>query len=62
MGGACSMNGEMRNPYKISVGKPEGKKPLGRNRPRCESNIRIYLREIGWEVVDWMHLTQDRGQ
>jgi hypothetical protein len=44
--------GEMRNAYNISVGKPEGKTPLGRHRRRWEDNIRIDLREIGWEGVD----------
>jgi hypothetical protein len=44
------------------VGEPEWKKPLGRPRRRWEDDIRMDLREIGWEVVDWKHLTQDRGQ
>jgi len=43
--------GEMRNAYKIFVGKPEGKRPLGRPRRRWEDNIRLDLREIGREVV-----------
>jgi hypothetical protein len=43
------------------VGKSEGKRPLGRPRHRWE-DIRMNLREIGWEGVDWMHLTQDRDQ
>jgi hypothetical protein len=46
----------MRNAYKILVGKPEGKKALGRPRRRWEDNIRMDLRGIGWEGVDWMHL------
>jgi hypothetical protein len=44
------------------VGKPEMKRPLGRPMCRWEDNIRMNLREIGWEDVDWMHLTQDRDQ
>jgi hypothetical protein len=52
--------GEMRNACKTLVGKPEDKSPLGRPRHRWKGNIRIDLREIGWEVVDWMHLVQDR--
>jgi hypothetical protein len=44
------------------VGTPEGKRPLGRPRCRWENNIRTDLRELGWEVVDWMHLYQDRHQ
>jgi hypothetical protein len=46
----------------ILVGKPEGKRPLGRPRSRWEDNIRIDLREMGWEGVDWMNVTQDRDQ
>jgi hypothetical protein len=45
----------MRNAYKISVGKPEGKRPLGRPRHRWKDNIRMHLREIGWEVVGLIH-------
>jgi hypothetical protein len=52
--------GEMRNAYKILVGKPEGKRPLGRLRRRWEDNIGIDLREVGWEGVDWICLAQDR--
>jgi hypothetical protein len=44
------------------VGVPEGKKPLGRPRYRWEDNIRMGLREIRWECVNWIHLTQDRDQ
>jgi hypothetical protein len=44
------------------VGKPEGKRLLGTLGRRWEDNIRMGLREIGWEVVDWMHLDQDRDQ
>jgi hypothetical protein len=54
--------GEMRNRYKILVGKPEGKRPLGRRRHRWEDNIRMDLRELGWHSVEWMHLAQDRDQ
>jgi hypothetical protein len=48
IGGACSMNGEKRSACKILVGKPEGRRPLGR--PRCAwgYNIKMDLREIGW--------------
>jgi hypothetical protein len=54
--------GEMRNAYSILVRKPEGKRPLGRPRRRWANNIRIYLREISWEIVDWIHMVQDRTQ
>jgi hypothetical protein len=53
--------GEIRNPYKTLVGKPEGKIPLGRSRQRWE-NVRMDLTDSRWEVVDWIHLVQDRGQ
>jgi hypothetical protein len=45
--------------YRVLVGKPEGRKPLGRPRPRWEDNIRMYLREVGCGCVDWMELAQD---
>jgi hypothetical protein len=54
--------GEMRDAYEILVGKPEGKRPLRRPTCRWEDNIRMDLREIGWEGVDWIHLTQDRDK
>jgi hypothetical protein len=54
--------GEMRNVYKILVAKSEGKRPLGRTKRGWEDNIRMHIREIGWEGVDWMHLAQDRYQ
>jgi hypothetical protein len=54
--------GEKRNAYRILVGKPEGKRPLGRPRRRWVDNIKIDLREIGWDGVDWIHLVQDRDQ
>jgi hypothetical protein len=51
---------QMRNAHKILVRKPEGKKLLGRSKCRWEDNIRMVLREIGCEDVDWIHLSQDR--
>jgi hypothetical protein len=54
--------GENRNVYKVLVGKPEGKRPLGRPRRRWDDGIRMYLREIGWGSVEWIHLAQDRGR
>jgi hypothetical protein len=41
-------------------GKPEGKRPLGRPRRRWVDNIKVDLREIGWDVVDWIDMAQDR--
>jgi len=54
--------GEMRNSYKILVGKPEGKRSLGRPRCRCGNNAKINLKETGCEVVDWIHVVQCRVQ
>jgi hypothetical protein len=48
--------GEMKNVYKILVGKPEKKRSLGRPRCRQEDNMRTDLRETMWEGVDWMYL------
>jgi hypothetical protein len=53
---------KMRNAYKVSVGKLERKGPLERPRRRWEDNIRMYLKEIGWEGVDWIQLAQNRVQ
>jgi hypothetical protein len=47
--------GERRNTYEILAGKPEGKSSIGRPSCRWEDNTKRYIREIGWEVVDWMH-------
>jgi hypothetical protein len=49
-----------RNAYRILVGNPEGKRPLGRPRRRWVDNIKIDLREIGWDGRDWIELAQDR--
>jgi hypothetical protein len=54
--------GEKRNAYSILVGKPEGKRPLGRPRRRWVDNIKIDLREIGWGGMDWIDLAQDWDQ
>jgi hypothetical protein len=62
MGGECSTYGEIRNAYTILVRKPEREKTLGRPRRRWEDNIRMDLREIGLEGVEWMNLAQDRDQ
>jgi hypothetical protein len=44
------------------VGKPEGRRPLGRPRRRWEDNIKIDLREVGWRGMDWINLAQDRDR
>jgi hypothetical protein len=53
---------EERKVYKVLVGKPEGKRPLGRPRRRWEDGIRVDLREIGMVGVDWIRLAQDRDR
>jgi hypothetical protein len=52
--------GAKRNEYRILMGKPEGKRPLGRLRRRWVNNIKMDLREIGWGGMDWIDLSQDR--
>jgi hypothetical protein len=54
--------GEKRNAYRILVGKPEGKRPLGRSRHKSVGNIKMDLREIGWDGMDLIDLAQDRDQ
>jgi hypothetical protein len=54
--------GEKRNAYKILVGKPKGKRPLGRPRRRWVDNIKMDLTEIGWGGMDWIDLAQVRDQ
>jgi hypothetical protein len=48
--------------YRVLAGKSEGKRPLGRPRRRWVDNIKMDLREIGWNGMDWIDLTQDRNQ
>jgi hypothetical protein len=62
MGGVCNTHGRDENLIQNFGQKNEGKTPLGRPRHRWENNIRMGLREIGWEGVDWIHLIQDRDQ
>jgi hypothetical protein len=47
---------------RVLMAKPEGKRPLGKPRRRCENGIRMDLREIGWVSVDWIQLAQDRDR
>jgi hypothetical protein len=60
--GHVARMGANRNAYRILVGKPEGRRPLGRPRCRWVDNIKIDLREIVWDGVDWVDLAQDRDQ
>jgi hypothetical protein len=60
--GHVARMGEKRNEYRILVGKPEGKRPLGRPRRRWVDNIKMNLREIGWDGIDWIDLAHDRDK
>jgi hypothetical protein len=60
--GHVACMGEGRNVYGVLVGKPEGKRPLGRPRRRWEDWIKMNLREIGWKGVEWIHLAEDRDR
>jgi hypothetical protein len=60
--GHVARTGEKRNAYRLLVGKPEGKIPLGRPRRRWVDNIRMDLGEVGWDDVDWIDLAQDRNR
>jgi hypothetical protein len=51
-----------RNACRIQVGKPEGKRALVRTRRGWVDSIKMHLREIGWDGVDWINLAQDRDQ
>jgi hypothetical protein len=63
MGRTCSTNLPKKNAYRILVGMPESKRPLGRPRRRWVDNIKMDLREIGWDsMVDWIDLAQDKDQ
>jgi hypothetical protein len=54
--------GERRGVYRVLVGKPEGKRPLGRPRRRWENNIKMDLQEVGCGGMDWIELVQDRDR
>ena len=60
--GHVACMGEDRGVQKVLVGKPEGKRPLGRPRRRWEDNIKMDLQEVGGGHGDWMELTQDRDR
>jgi hypothetical protein len=60
--GHVARMGEERNVYRVFMGKPEGKRPLGRPRHRWDDGIRMDHREIGWGSVDWIQLAQDRDR
>ena len=60
--GNVALMGQGRGVYRVLVGKPEGKRPLGRPRRRWEDNIKMDLQEVGGGYGDWMELAQDRDR
>jgi hypothetical protein len=62
IGRTCSIYREKRNAYRVLVGKSGGKRPLGRPKRRWEGNIKTHLIEIGWGIMEWINLAQDRNQ
>jgi len=62
MGGACGAYGGEEGVYRVLVGKPEGRRPLGRPWRRWEDNIKMDLQEVGCGGMDWIELAQDRNR
>jgi hypothetical protein len=62
MGRACSTKGGKRNAYRVLMGKPEGRRPLGRLIRRWEGIIKIDLGEVGWGGIVWINLAPNRDQ
>ena len=62
MGEACGADGEGRDVHRVLVGKPEGKRPLGKHRRRWEDNTKMGFQELGGGCGDWMELAQDRDR
>jgi len=60
--GHVALMGQGRGVYRVLMGKPEGKRPLGRPRRRWEDNNKMDLQEVGCEVMDWIELAPDRGR
>ena len=62
MGAACDTYGGGGGVYRVLVGKPEGRRPLGRPRHRWEDNIKMDLQEVGCGGMDWIDVSQDRDR
>jgi len=60
--GHVARTGEERGVYRVLVGEPEGRRPLGRPRSRWEGNIKMDLQEVGYGGMDWIELAQDRDR
>jgi hypothetical protein len=62
MGRACSAYGQRRDAYRVLVGKPERMRPLERPNHRWEDSIKMGLREVRWEGINWIDVVQDRDR
>jgi len=62
MGGACGPNGEKSGLYRVLVGKPVGKRQLGRPRHRCDDKIKMDLQEVGCGSMDWINQAHDSAR
>jgi hypothetical protein len=62
VGWTCGTHGGGRGIYRVLIGRPEGKRPLGRPRRRWEDNVKMDLKEIGIDEANWIRLAQDRVQ
>jgi hypothetical protein len=62
VGRTCGTHGGGERCYRVLIGRPEGKRPLGRPMHRCEDNIKMYLRETGIDGTNWIRLAQVRVQ
>jgi hypothetical protein len=60
--GNVARMGEGRGAYRILVGRPEGRRPLGIPRCRWEDNIKMDLQEVGWEGMDWIDMAEDKDR
>jgi hypothetical protein len=58
--GHVARMGEGRSAYRVLMGRPEGRRPLGRPRRRWEDNIKMDLQEVGWDGMAWIDMTQDK--
>jgi len=62
MGEACGIHGVGRGMYRVLVGKPGGKRPMGRPRRRWEDNVKMDLEEVGCGGMEWINVVQDRDR